>query len=60
MFFVIDGNIVGFFTSIKIINSNPIPEHLHGSFEILVVTKGSICVTVNKKEYTLKKGEPNV
>ena len=57
MFFVIDGNIVGFFTSMKIINCNPIPEHLHGSFEILVVTKASICVTVNENTYTLNKGE---
>lgn len=57
MFFVIDGNIVGFFTSMKIIDCNPIPDHLHGSFEILVVTKASICVTINNHKHILKKGE---
>lgn len=56
MFYIIDGNIIGFFTSMRLSNSNPIPEHLHGSFEILIVSEGSICVTVNNSEYLLKRG----
>ena len=57
MFYIIDGNIIGFFTSLHLTECKPIPNHLHGSFEILIVTDGTICVSVNNSEYILKRGD---
>lgn len=31
--------------------------HWHDEFQFCVVTKGAVCMTVQKKEFTLKKGE---
>ena len=56
MFAIIDGIITGFFTSIRFTNHEDVPKHLHGNLEILVVTEGSINVTLEDVKYTLTKG----
>lgn len=33
------------------------PTHIHGSFEVIIVTAGEMSVTVANNHYTLKKGE---
>lgn len=33
------------------------PSHLHGSFELITVTEGSLTVTVDKKDYLLERGK---
>ena len=33
------------------------PAHLHGSFELITVTEGSMSVTVDKRSYTVRSGD---
>lgn len=38
-------------------NNMNFPKHIHQSFEIMLVTDGTMDVTVDRREYTLKKGD---
>lgn len=52
MFDIIDGNIKLFFSSM-VLSDSDVPKHLHANFEILVVTKGVLYITINDKLYTV-------